>query len=450
LQPSSPLALTLRSSARQFAPVIYTVAVSDGAGVWGPFLDFDAALQVAIAVYIRFRSRVLLMFACALQKNILFVLRLIGALTPALKRALCALSRHESVMYPVRMLACETLVGLALEQGSSEGPVGSVCHGIAAVVSLVLGRRFDAVACASDVLEPMPAATVAAFAQASVVAYRYVLLETDSGAPGGAEVSANPGWGWQTEQLCGADAFLQTLWSADASISLFASCIQSEDAALSACAALEGTLAPLFPVSSSSCLPSAREAIITVYFHKLHTALARAGWRGVASEGRFSVSLGFSSAVLDAVTVILERSNSSTDVLSVPFKLSEKEGVISAALLSSLCAQQGTLMSSWLERASRYCAAALQSHSLTPHAADCVEVSVLRRTLMSAGRLVAARGLYVWWRGTDARPALAALSKLCVTARSLAASIDPDRGDYSLGAAASGLVDRILSLGLVL
>lgn len=263
VQPTSPLALVLRSTARQLAPVIYTVAVKDGGGVWGPFLYFSAALQM----------------------RLIAVLQLSQCSTPALRRALCSVARQPRVSCDVRSHAVETLVALSLESnapsGDSESQISlttaATLRGAAAVLSLLLGRSTEFVL---DVFSQY-----SEYSDFSRLLSIGQLHEADASRITDSETgdSDHAGWGWQVNHLCerDVDVFHTVLWSAEAAYEAIVAHVRSKNDAAIAHAAIFAAIASILPPDlhrrSAVVLPSAAEACVVLSLFRFCRSLEHIG-----------------------------------------------------------------------------------------------------------------------------------------------------------------------------
>lgn len=393
VQPLSPLALALRGVARQLAPVLYSVAVGDRGGVWGPFVDFPPRLQ----------------------ERILAVLRLAGTLTPALRRALGVVARCSCVSPRVRGQSAEALVSLALSQrlahGDADDPgdggAGSAAprllqclDGVSAAVSLCTGRGVD-VGEAGDL-------TVAPFAPAEAG-------DLTVSAPADAATAAS-GWGWDLEGLCGGDrpAYDATLgYLGLASASIARAC-----GGQAVWGALDAVVVQMAPRSRphSATLPTAREASLVLALHRFASAVSLQTL--ATSPPQLSAAPTFRVRLLASVTWLLVRGGDDGGAVDVPTErlLGESDGLVAL----------------WLE----YAAAQLAAERVRRETAGSVEDSCGVTGVASADSDDLA---------LEARTVLRALKSILSTQRLLLAWREPSHATVSIAIAGVAGAARALS-----
>ncbi len=448
--------MALRAAARQLAPVIYTVVLHSGAGVWGPFLEFSTALQT----------------------RVLQVLQLAGCLTPALRRALCALARCPSAALGIRNIAADTLFALALGDeevwGEGEGSVdaevaignslNSALCAVAAVLSLLLGRSVD--------LQLPPGRSAARCIS--------VGSQSEDSAELGAESCCN--WGWGVDRLCGSDEeiFDNILCCAENAASRVAGRLHSATQVAFLKDALVAAILRLLPseLDPHTPLPSLREASTMLSLQRFFSSIAVCAGESISQE--LATNATVCRGLFDAVSVLLNRGLEKV----VPCKAVQVVGGIdfstpvdcsassagilgsdiSLALTNMLCSSGGSFLVAWIEHATtllhtalaELCDASSSATLVGPGvsiASHSSRIERLRCILLASTQLVTSRRLNAWWcgRAIAARPSCKALLGLCTAARAYSLVThcpQPQNGLNDLRSTSAGLVIVIVGLGL--
>ena len=376
-----------------------------------------------------------------LQNRFLAVLHLSGALTPALRRALCVISRSPLVEKDVRSYSAETVVSLALIQRKihdayeveaeadleSQGNMSAAIdwarslEGIAAALSLCLGRNVEAVT------DPPGSVSVPPFSIADAgdsSQYTALSSKMDDSRPASAEDFAATGWGWKLELLCQGDikVFNGTLCLFLLSASSIARVLPlSAGFSKEIWNVVESVTVQLESdgnqgrKSAEWSLPSSREASFIIALFRFACSLCPSKHYGPS----------FSSHLVDSVTALVLQDDLEINPL-IEYLMFEDSRSITLLWFENA----STLLQSRLHQVTsgQEMLPSLPENQGVVSSHSCWELKIL--TLLRAlVRMFNSQRLVLWWRGhNSSSPMLSALFKVYVAARCLGSEF-PDLYD---------------------